>query len=78
MNLTQDKRVVITGLGCCTSAGMTTDETWRSMLAGKGAVSQIDGFDTAEYPTKIAAEIKNFNPADWMEPKHAKRSDRSV
>ena len=78
MGSRQDKRVVITGLGCCTAAGMTTDETWQSMLAGKSAVTPIDGFDTADYPTKIAGEIKGFDPTQWMDTKDARRSDRSV
>jgi 3-oxoacyl-[acyl-carrier-protein] synthase II len=48
------------------------------MLAGRSAVSRIEGFDASDYPTQIAAEIKEFDPLEWMDPKHARRSDRSV
>jgi 3-oxoacyl-[acyl-carrier-protein] synthase II len=48
------------------------------MLAGKPAVTRIEGFDTSEFPTRIAAEIKEFEPTRWMDAKDARRSDRSV
>lgn len=72
------KRVAITSLGCITAAGDTTEATWSNLLAGKSGISRIDCFDTADYPTRIAGEIKNFDPTQWMEPKEAKRADRSV
>jgi 3-oxoacyl-[acyl-carrier-protein] synthase II len=75
---TLPRRVVITGIGCITAAGLTTDKTWQQLLAGKSAVSRIDGFDVEEYPAKIGAEIKNFDPTRCMDPKEARRNDRSV
>jgi len=72
------RRVVITSVGCSTAAGLKTEETWKSVLAGKSSVSLIENFDTSDYPAKIAGEIKGFNPNDWMEDKDAKRNDRSV
>lgn len=72
------KRVVITGMGCATAAGLTTEETWNNLLAGKSAVGRIEGFDTSSFPTTIASEIKGFVPTDWMDAKDVRRTDRSV
>ena len=72
------RRVVVTGIGCITAAGLTTDETWRHLLAGKSAVSRIEGFDAEAFPARIGAEIKDFDPTRCMEPKDARRNDRSV
>jgi 3-oxoacyl-[acyl-carrier-protein] synthase II len=65
-------------MGCTTPAGLTTEGTWKTLLAGKSVVRSIVGFDTAEFPTKIAAEITDFDPTQWMDPKDARRTDRSV
>jgi 3-oxoacyl-[acyl-carrier-protein] synthase II len=65
-------------MGCITAAGLTTEETWDSLLAGKPAVSHIESFDAAEHRTRIAAEIKNFDPTRWMEAREARRTDRTV
>jgi 3-oxoacyl-[acyl-carrier-protein] synthase II len=78
MGSKRDKRVVITGIGCITSAGLTTEETWESLLAGKPSVSHIESFDATDYRTRIAAEIKDFDPTRWMDAKEARRTDRSV
>ncbi len=75
---TKGKRVVITGMGCATAAGLTTEETWRSLLAGKSAVRRIEGFDASSFPTTIASEIKGFVPTEWMDAKDVRRTDRSV
>lgn len=74
----EDRRVVITGVGCTTAAGLTTEETWETLLAGRSAVSKIENFDPSEYRTQIAAEIKDFTTENWVDPKEAKRMDRSV
>jgi 3-oxoacyl-[acyl-carrier-protein] synthase II len=74
----QPKRVVITGVGCTTAAGVTTEETWRKVLAGESAVAEIDFFDTTGLPTRIAASIHDFEPTDFMDAKAARRSDRMV
>ncbi|MDH3216128.1 MAG: beta-ketoacyl-ACP synthase II [Candidatus Krumholzibacteria bacterium] len=72
------RRVVVTGIGCLTAAGLTTEDTWKTLLAGEAAVTRIESFDTSEYPTQIAAEVKDFDPRQWMDPKDARRTDRSV
>lgn len=78
MSSKNGRRVVVTGIGCTTAAGLTTEDTWKNMLAGRSAISLIDGFDTSDYPTRIAAEIKDFDPTHWMDIKETKRADRSV
>ncbi|MCF6094360.1 beta-ketoacyl-ACP synthase II [Microaerobacter geothermalis] len=69
-------RVVITGMGVMTSLGKTLDEFWGSLLSGKSGIDRITSFDVSEYPTQIAAEIKDFNPEDYMDKKDARRMDR--
>ena len=74
----ESRRVVITGLGCVTAAGLTTEDTWKTLLSGKSAVTKVSGFDTTGYAAQIAAEIKDYQPEKFMDRKDAKRSDRSV
>ena len=69
------RRVVITGLGPVTSLGIGKEAFFYALVAGKSGISKIDTFDTSQYKSKIAAQIKNFNPTDYMEPKQAKRMD---
>lgn len=56
------ERVVITGIGMLTPCGSSTVETWNAILASKSGVSAITAFDTADYPVRIAAEVKDFDP----------------
>ncbi len=74
------QRVVITGLGVVTALGNTVEDLWNNLLAGNSGVTNIDAFDTSDFTTHIAAEIKpeQFNPEDFMERKEAKRMDRFV
>jgi 3-oxoacyl-[acyl-carrier-protein] synthase II len=73
-----NKRVVITGVGLVTAAGTTTAESWGAIASGRSAVSKISGFDTAGFATNIAAEIKDYQAAEYMPAKDARRNDRSV
>lgn len=57
------ERVVITGIGMVTPCGLTTGETWDNILAGRSGVAAISSFDTTDYPVRIAAEVKGFDPA---------------
>jgi 3-oxoacyl-[acyl-carrier-protein] synthase II len=68
-----NKRVVITGLGLVTPIGIGVGQTWESLCAGKSGVGEITRFDTTDYQTKIAAEVKDFNPEDFIPKKDAKR-----
>lgn len=73
------ERVVITGVGTVTPVGIGTQETWSALLEGKSGVGLITLFETDElFPTKIAAEVKNFDPADWMEKKKIKECARFI
>jgi 3-oxoacyl-[acyl-carrier-protein] synthase II len=70
------RRVVITGLGPITPIGAGKEEFWDSLVAGKSGVDLVTRFDTSECKTKIAAEIKDFDPQDYgITPKEAKRMD---
>ncbi len=68
-----NRRVVITGLGLVTPVGIGVEQTWKSLCAGKSGIAEITRFDTTDYQTKIAAEVKDFNPEDFMPKKDAKR-----
>ncbi|XOK58678.1 beta-ketoacyl-ACP synthase II [Paenibacillus elgii] len=72
------QRVVITGLGVMSALGRDLETFWGNLLAGKSGVSAIESFDVSEYPTRIAAEIKDFNPEDYFDKKEARRMDRFV
>jgi 3-oxoacyl-[acyl-carrier-protein] synthase II len=69
------RRVVITGIGLVTPLGIGTQESWEAFLKGKSGISLITRFDTSEYTSKIAAEIKDFDPLDFMEKKEIRKMD---
>lgn len=71
-------RVVVTGYGVVSPVGNNVDTFWESLITGKSGVGLITAFDTTEYPVKIGAEVKNFNPEDYMDKKEVKRTDRFV
>ena len=67
------RRVVVTGLGAVTPIGNNVDDFWASVKAGKIGFDHITKFDTTDYKCHIAAELKDFNPQDFMDRKAAKR-----
>ncbi len=69
------KRVVITGLGCVSPVGNDVQTTWVNVLAGKSGVGPITHFDSQEYKTKIAAELKDFNIKAIISHREARRMD---
>ncbi|MBU4562639.1 beta-ketoacyl-ACP synthase II, partial [bacterium] len=69
-------RVVITGMGAITPIGNNVKTFWKNIKKGKCGIDFIKSFDTSEFKVKIAAEIKNFNPADVLDSKELKRMDR--
>jgi 3-oxoacyl-[acyl-carrier-protein] synthase II len=69
------RRVVITGMGTINSVGKNVAETWQSLLAGKSGVGYITRFDTTDMPARIAAEIKDYDPLNFFDPKNAKKMD---
>lgn len=72
------RRVVITGLGAVTPIGMGKDEFWKNLEEGKNGIDFITLFDTSQHATKIAGEVKNFVPEEWLDKKEARRADRVV
>ena len=71
----QDRRVVITGLGAITPLGNTVEEYWEAVKACKNAIGPITHFDASQHSTQIAAEVQGFDPANYIEPKTARRMD---
>ena len=69
-------RVVITGLGAVTPIGIGKDEFWKGLLEGKNGIEKITRFDASEYGAQIAGEVKDFDPADFIDKKESKRMDR--
>jgi 3-oxoacyl-[acyl-carrier-protein] synthase II len=69
------RRVVVTGLGALTPLGNTTDEFWAALLQGRSGIGPITRFDTTGYPTRIAGEVRNFDPLKYVDRKEARRLD---
>jgi len=72
------RRVVVTGLGLICGVGNTTDDVWKAVLAGKSGVARITGFDASAYACQIAAEVKNFDPLNFIEKKEVKKMGRFI
>ncbi|GKU24635.1 beta-ketoacyl-ACP synthase II [Clostridium folliculivorans] len=70
------RRVVITGMGVVTSVGIGVDNFWQGIKSGKSGISMIERADVSEMPTKVGAEIKDFDPNNFMDRKEVKRTDR--
>lgn len=69
------RRVVVTGMGAVTPLGLTVEETWKNLLAGKSGAGPITYFDASDYDTKFACEVKGFDPMKYMDRKLAQRTD---
>lgn len=69
------RRVVLTGMGSVTPLGLNTDEFWSALSSGKSGTGMITKFDTSDFATKIAAEIKNFDPQKHFNTKEKRRLD---
>lgn len=72
------RRVVITGLGAVTPIGLGKEEYWNALAEGKNGIDYITNFDTAQHSTKIAGEVKGFDPEKWLDKKDARRADKVV
>ncbi len=70
------KRVVITGLGTINPVGKSTEQTWEAIQSGKNGIDKITLFDTSDFPVKIAGEVKDFDPSEYMPKREAKKMDR--
>ena len=69
------RRVVVTGLGAITPIGNSVEEFWEGLCEGRTGIGPITYFDTAEYKVKLAAELKDFKPGDYMDLKSARRME---
>lgn len=74
--MSENRRVVVTGLGAVTPLGNNVSETWDGLLNGKNGIGPITLFDTQEYKAKLAAEVKNFDPREYLEVNDVLRTDR--
>lgn len=72
------RRVVVTGLGAVTPLGIGVDENWESLCQGKSGIGIISRFDATGFRTRIAGEVKGFNPADFVPKKLVRRGDRFI
>ena len=72
-----ERRVVITGLGAITPIGKNVDETWKGIENKECGINNISLFDNSNFKTKLDAEVKDYDPLNYFEPKQAKRFDRS-
>ncbi len=69
------RRVVVTGLGMLTPVGNTVQDAWESVLAGKSGAAEIEHFDASQFTTRFSASVKNFDVAEYMNPKDARKMD---
>jgi 3-oxoacyl-[acyl-carrier-protein] synthase II len=78
--LTQDvtRRVVVTGVGLLCGVGNTAPEVWRQLLAGASGMAPIRGFDATGFPVTFAAEVKNFDPLNFVDKKEARKMGRFI
>ncbi len=68
-------KTVVTGMGVVTPLGQNVEEYWSALLEGKSGVTHITRFDAAEYPSRIAAEVKDFDPLNFLDKKEIRRTD---
>ena len=67
------KRVVVTGMGAVTPIGNSVEEFWDNIKKNTVGIGEITKFDVSDYKCKLAAEVKNFDPKQYMDPKAARR-----
>ena len=72
------RRVVVTGVGLVCALGIGTDESWKNLVAGVSGIGPITHFDPAAFDCKIAGEVKNFDPFNWIEKKELKKMGRFI
>jgi 3-oxoacyl-[acyl-carrier-protein] synthase II len=74
--LTPPPRVVVTGLGVVTALGHNATDFWQSLLAGRSGIDRVTRFDPTDFPCKVGAEVRDWDPAKFWDPKEARRNDR--
>src|SRR5437867_11765891 len=72
------RRVAVTGLGAVTPIGNDVRSTWEAAVAGRSGIDWIRSFDPGDSPVRVAAEVKDFDPADVASPKEVRKLERNV
>jgi 3-oxoacyl-[acyl-carrier-protein] synthase II len=75
---TTRRRVVVTGVGLLCGVGIGTEEVWKALLAGHSGIAPITLFDASRHPCRVAGEVKNFDPLQWVEKKELKKMGRFI
>ena len=75
-NASQPRRVVVTGIGTISALGHTLGDFWGSLTKGRSGIARVTRFDPTDFPSKVGAEVRDFDPGKYMDPKEAKRNDR--
>ena len=70
------RRIVITGMGAVTPNGLTIEDTWASIRAGRSGIAHVEGFDMPEGTVNIAGQVKNFDPTEHMDKRTVRKTDR--
>ena len=72
----EKRRVVVTGVGAVTPLGNDVETTWKNIIEGKSGIGPLTRVNADEYPAKVAAEVKDFDPEAFMDRKDARKMDR--
>lgn len=72
------KRVVVTGLGMITPLGIGTEKSWDALVNGESGIDKVTRFDASDFPSRIAGEVKGFEPTDYIEKKDVKKMDTFI
>ena len=75
---TPERRVVVTGIGLVSPLAVGTIATWEGLIAGRSGIASITRFDTEQFPCRIAGEVRDFEPLDFVEKKDLKKTDRFI
>ncbi len=70
-----ERRVVITGLGLITPLGTGVEKNWEALMQGRSGIGPLTRFDVTDFPARIAGEVRDFNPEDWIEKRDVKKMD---
>ena len=76
--MTNTRRVVVTGIGLVSSLGIGTEPNWAALCAGQSGIARITKFDAAQFATRIAGEVKDFDPLRFIEKKDVKKMDAFI
>src|SRR5919107_2767215 len=72
------RRVVVTGIGMISPLGIGNELTWQGLVEGRSGIGPITKFDASDYTSRIAGEVKDFHPENWIEKKEVKKSDTFI